>query len=103
MDLTKQSIYLRLSALRALLGHVPPSLRAVSVDFFEPEIIRFRAVFDVGATDEDVELLSVAATEIISDFSAPWRITEEYVRCPAPAPVKHLTYLIFLRHEADLT
>lgn len=103
MDLQAQSMYLRLSALRALLGHVPPSLRAVSVALLGSEVVGFRAIFDEGATDAEVELLSIAATEIIADFSSPWRIAEECVICAAPAPMEHLTYLIFLRYEADPT
>jgi hypothetical protein len=89
---------LQLSTQRALWGRVPRSLRAVSVDAAEPEI-RFRCYFDAEPSDEERQLLSEAAAEIIADFSAPWTISEEFLDLPAPRPMQHLEHLIFLRHE----
>jgi hypothetical protein len=89
---------LQLSAQRALWGHVPRSLRAVSIASAEPEI-RFRCYFDAGASEADRQLLSEAASEIIADFSAPWNISEELLDLAAPKPMQHLEHLIFLRHE----
>jgi hypothetical protein len=91
-------IDLRLSAQRALWGHVPPSLRAVSLEMRDTTIF-FRAVFEPGAPDDDRELLSVAGTEIIADFSAPTTLEEEFLFVAPPTIPPHLRYLVFLRSE----
>jgi hypothetical protein len=96
---TDVAITLRLSAQRALLGQVPPVLRALSVAAAE-HCIHFRCYFDGPTSDHDKELLSEAATEIIADFSAPWAISEEYLELPYPEPMRHLEHLIYLRHES---
>ena len=92
---------LRLSAQRALCGQVPASLRAVSLEI-RSTTIYFRAVFEPGASDADRELLSVAATEVVADFSAPTTIEEEFLYVPPPAKPSHLRYLVFLRSERPL-
>ena len=89
---------LRLSTQRALWGQVPRSLRAVSVAAAEHEI-HFRCYFDAGASEDERQLLSEAATEIVADFSDPWTISEEYLDLVAPQAMQHLEHLIFLRHE----
>jgi hypothetical protein len=90
---------IRLSALHALLGHIPPSLRAVSVGAEEGPLLIFRCYFDSGATSDDKELLSEAAAEVIAHFTDPWTIKEEYLDLAAPRPMEHLEFLVFLRHE----
>jgi hypothetical protein len=91
---------LRLSAQRALWGHVPPSLRAVSLEMRGTTIL-FRAVFEPGATDADRELLSVAATEIIADFEDPTMIEEEFLDVAPPEKPPRLRFLVFLRAETQ--
>jgi hypothetical protein len=98
MRMDELGIDLRLSGQRALWGNVPTSLRAVSVQV-DGNCIRFRAIFDVGATEYDKELLSCAATEIISDFSPPMTIEEEYIEAAAPGEMEHLRYLLFERAQ----
>ena len=92
------NVQVRLSAQRALLGQVPLSLRSVSVDINEHHVY-FRCIFDGNPTEYDWELTSVAATEIIADFQAPYVIEEEYLSIEEPNEMKHLKYLIYLRHE----
>jgi hypothetical protein len=92
---------LRLSAQRALCGHVPPSVRAVSLEMRGTTIV-FRAVFEPGARDVDRELLSAAVTEVIADFSAPTTIEEEFLEVAPPNIPVHLQYLVFLRSEPSL-
>jgi hypothetical protein len=87
-----------LCAQRALWGNVPPTLRAVSIEQ-RGNTIYFRAVFETDAPEDDVELLSIAATEIIADFSAPTTIHEEWVRLDPPTKPEHLKHLVFLRAE----
>lgn len=43
--------------------------------------------------------MSVAATEIIADFRAPYTIEEEYLSIKVPNTMNHLKYLAYLRHE----
>ncbi|MFT3786534.1 MAG: hypothetical protein QM770_10255 [Tepidisphaeraceae bacterium] len=90
---------LRLSARRALLGQVPSSLRAVSLEMRDT-VIHFRAVFEPGTSEADREFLSVAATEIVADFTAPVTIQEEYIELAPPAEPLHLRHLVFSRSEA---
>ena len=93
------SIEIRLSAQRALLSHVPVSLRAVSVDANSRKIY-YRCIFDGEPTEDEWELLSVAATEMIADFPEPYTIEEEYLYIPHPETMEHLKYVVFLRHES---
>ena len=95
---TDLSIQVRLSAQNALCGQVPPNLRAISVDIDEQHVY-FRRVFDGNPTKYDWELMSVAATEIIADFAAPYSIEEEYLPIEFPNEMSHLKYLVYLRHE----
>jgi len=89
---------LKLSGQRALLGNVPGSLRAVSVEFAGNQI-EFQAVFDGTPSPEDKELLSECATEILADFPAPFTINEVYLSISAPAKIPHLKNLIYSRYE----
>ena len=93
---------LRLSAQQALLSCVPPTLRAVSVAASEHRIY-FRCYFHGPTSDDDKELLSEAATEIIAAFSEPWTISEEYLELSYPEQMRHLEHLIYLRHEPSPT
>ena len=92
------SITLRLSAQRALWGHVPACMRAASIQK-EGDTIFWRCVFDAEATDDDFELASNAGAESIADFSAPTVIDEQVLKLPFPKKLEHLKHLIFLRHE----
>lgn len=94
----QHGVKLRLSAQRALWGHVPASLRAVSLEM-RGNVIAFRAVFEPGASDADRELLSIAAAEVIADFAAPTTIDEEYIELALSDRPSHLRYLVFLRAE----
>ena len=91
-------INLRLSALRALCGAVPASLRAFSVEL-SGHVIHTRSVFDETWTEQHVELLSIAGAEIVSDFHASCKIEEEFLKVPSKESMQHLAHLIFLRHE----
>ncbi|MEJ0104547.1 MAG: hypothetical protein WDO19_19180 [Bacteroidota bacterium] len=63
----EDNVRLIVSSVRALWGCVTPTLRSVSVEFNENKII-WQCIFDENATDEDLELLTDAAGEVISDF-----------------------------------
>ena len=87
---------LLISAQRALLGAVPSTLRAVSLGV-EGQTIVFRAVFEPGASEDDRELLSVAATEVLADFPAPWTIREEFIDLSAVDSSQNLPLKVFAR------
>jgi hypothetical protein len=89
---------LRLSAQRALWGQVPATLRAVSLEMRETTIL-FRAVFEPSAPEADREMVSVAATEVVADFSAPTNIEEEFLDVAPPAKPPHLRHVVYLRSE----
>jgi hypothetical protein len=67
------NIHLRLSAQRALLGNVGPSVRAVSVAY-RGKSIMVRAFVDPGATDAELDDIDDAATQVAADFPAEWTL-----------------------------
>jgi hypothetical protein len=76
---------------------IPPSLRSVSVEFRNDTIV-WQCIFDKDATEDDFELLSSAATEVIADFEG--HMLEELLRkIPFPEKLVHLKNLIYHRHE----
>jgi len=90
---------IRLSAQRALWGHIPPSLRAFSAELGD-SVVRVRAIFDEKITEGDKELLSIANAEIISDYPEPYDINEEFLVIPTGDIMEHLQSLIYLRYES---
>ena len=92
------STKIKLSAQRALLGSITDSLRAVSIDVVE-EKIYYRCIFKREPTENERDLLSVAATEVIADFSALHKIEEEYLVVTETEKIFHLKYLVFLKYE----
>ena len=89
---------LKLSAQRALWGHVPACLRFASIQKNE-NTIEWRCIFDSEATDDDFELARMAGTEIISDFTPETKINEDIRIVPFPEKPTNLEFLVFSRHE----
>lgn len=98
MEAENRKQKLKLSAQRALLGNIPKSLHSVSLDVSEYTIC-CRFAFVGVPTEEEKELLSCAATEIIADFSSPYTIAEEYLEGVDSGAVEYLPLLVFLRAE----
>ena len=101
MDL-EDDIFFRLSAQRALLSHVTPELRAVSIDV-DPRSRRVsvRFVFD-GETSESVhDAASCVGAEILSDCPEAWDIDEQFINVPAPRQISHLPLIVYARCEDD--
>jgi hypothetical protein len=93
---------LRLTAQTALLTHVTPPLRSVSVDLdAEARVVFVRFIFDRAPSPSQRDAASTAATEIGAAYPAPWMLDEEYVICPAPEPMRHLTWVVYHRCEDD--
>jgi hypothetical protein len=90
---------LLLSIQRALLGEVTPSIRALTAAIDENGI-RLRWIIDGNITDGFRNNLSAAGTEVVADFEAH-QITEEFLRCDAPHPMRdlYLDELAYLRKE----
>jgi len=93
----KIDISLILSGVRALLGHVPSALRQVSVEVND-DTIYWKCVFDSNANEKDIELLSQASAELISDYSN-YKLKEIYEVIEYPTKGSSLKNLIYYRHE----
>lgn len=93
-------IAVRLSAQRALLGHVTPQLRAVSVELDrECRRLTVRFVFDGEPSESVRDAASCAGTEMIADRPDGWTIDEQIVVCEAPAQADHLRHVVYARCE----
>ncbi|WP_192820970.1 hypothetical protein [Rufibacter sp. LB8] len=93
---TEIDVKLILSGVRALWGNVPNSLRSVSIELNNEKII-WKCAFDQNATQEDFELLSDAAGEVIADFPN-YGLEEISETIQLPDKPEFLSNLIFLRN-----
>jgi hypothetical protein len=75
---------LRLSAQRALLGAISPAVRLIKVTLNGLEIV-FTVIASHNLTEAEREALSVAATEIVADFTDR-SIREELLVSTEPLP-----------------
>jgi hypothetical protein len=75
---------LRLSAQRALLGVIVPAIRLIRVSRAD-NLIRFSVLTAEPLRDDEAEALSIAAAEIIADFS-DCTISEEIQVHPGALP-----------------
>jgi hypothetical protein len=89
----------RLSAQRALLGHVTPPLRSVSLAVNEPERAwRIRFVFDGQPSESELDAARCAVAEIVADFP-DWSFDEEFLFVPEPGKIEDLESTVFRRCE----
>jgi len=88
------------SCHRALIGAIPKSLRGLTIDY-EKDGLYWKAYFDGVPSEEEKEVLSVACTEVIADFSEIMTAKEEYLFCPYPQKMDRLKMWIFLRWEDE--
>ena len=93
----KEDISLILSGVRSLHGAIVPSLRSVSIELRNNQIC-WQCLYDETASDEELELLSAAAAEVIADFP-DYTLEEIIKRVPRSLQMDHLRNLIYLRHE----
>ena len=92
-------ISFRLSAQRALLTHVTPPLRGVSLSVDEPGrrwAIRF--VFDGCPSESQLDAAKCAVTEILADFPE-WEYTDEFLFVSAPGEFQGLEWAVYSRCE----
>lgn len=91
-------VNLKLSVQRALIGQVPASLRFLYV-FFTEDTLNFHAVFTADASDEDIEAVSIAATEVISDCKHNVQLNELYEKDSSKSwKIGNGENLMFLRY-----
>jgi hypothetical protein len=88
-----------LSVNRALWGAVTASLRSVQVSFDESEM-HLHFYFAGDPSDEDLEAMQVAATEVAADFPAA-KVLEHGVATDPSTPLPHCAghHTVFLRKE----
>ena len=102
MNSLVDSSRLLLSLQRALLGAVHRQLRAASIEVeARTQVVRLRFEYEATPSVAVRESCSVAATEVISDFPAPWGLEEEHVVVTVPARPSPLAHLAYLRAEDE--
>lgn len=89
----------RLSAQRALLGEVPPTLRGAVLSVHESSI-KVRCYFDGPIEPDDAESMSCAETEMIADYPPDVEVTFECIRCDVPQFIDDPGIWIFARRES---
>ena len=89
-----------LSAQRALLGFIRPSVRSVSGSLTEKSIV-VRYLVDGEIDEATREDLACASTQIIADLYPDWAFEEQFIRLDAPASLRDatLTLHFYERHE----
>ena len=88
-----------LTAQVALLGEISPTVRGVALAWDAVEV-RLRAVIDGDPSEDDVESMECAGSEIVAAFPGH-RIAVEVIRVDAPAPLEShgLKAWVFRRKE----
>ena len=100
MAKTETDIELILSSIRALQCNVTSPLRSASIEMIG-NTIRWKCEYDSDATDDDLELASIAAAEIVADFPSVTNLDEIIIKTKYPEKTEPLKNLIFLRHELN--
>jgi hypothetical protein len=88
----------KLSVIRAFLGSIDYSIRAISVAVSDMELSVI-AYYDRDPNEEDIELIDNVETEILADFPEEYNVS---VRCTYLSQEKKIPYIppqsfIFLR------
>ncbi|MEV5119840.1 MAG: hypothetical protein ACN6PQ_13635 [Stenotrophomonas indicatrix] len=90
--------FLRASLRRALLGQTPAQLLQASIEAdARRRLVRVCFEFEGEPSEEAWESCSCAATEVISDFPAPWTIDEIYVARSLEEGLTPLAWVGYLR------
>lgn len=93
-------VSLRCSVQRALLGAIVPSIRAVMAEI-TPETRIVWVFFDTPAAPEELELLSVAETELLADYPDD-KVLVRALTLPSPTRLpKDRGIWVYARYEPD--
>jgi hypothetical protein len=88
-----------LSLQRALSGTAPQQLRQASIELDSATfMVRLRFEYEGTPEHEALEACQIAGTEVIADFSAPWRIDEQH---KAVAPGETLSPLASVAYRRE--
>jgi hypothetical protein len=89
-----------LTAQVALLGEISHAVRGIALGWDDSEI-RVRAIMDGNPSEDDIESIECAGTEIVASFPRH-EIAVEVVRLDQPAPLElqGLKAWVFRRKEA---
>lgn len=93
---------LLVSAQRALLFAVPPTLRAVTCGWQGTEV-KLRFIFDGPISDDDQEGAQMIGAEVVADFPSPWTIAEEIERLDHPADLRSGTLPLWIYARKEKT
>ena len=95
-------IVARLSIQTALTTHVTPSLRSVSLAVSpDGEDLTLQFVYDATATEDELELPSIVATEVSAGWYNPAAVYERVLTVAAPTKMEHLDWIVYHRCEDD--
>lgn len=98
MDLSDRKAEIRLSAQRALLNEVPPTLRAVVLSV-EEQSVEVRCYFDGPISEEDRESISCVETEMLADREPHEEVIARCIRLDTPASIDDSGVWVYARRE----
>lgn len=85
----------------ALLGEVPPKLRAVDVTWTDISM-HFDCYFDGEVSEEDRESMSLVETGLLASFPATHAISHKVHRWDFPKRLPLVSSRVFRRRERDM-
>ena len=88
----------KLSIQRALLGNVPPDLRAVAFSV-DDKTLEIRCYFDGPIKEKDQESMSLMETEVMSDYEPDFGVTMRCIRIDHPFGIPDDGIWVFERRE----
>ena len=97
LDKNYSNTFLKICAQSALLSHVLPSLRSVSVELKNGKLL-WQSVFDKDANENDIELTAQASGEFLANFQEI-EFEENNIVIEFPEKINHLENLVYYRHE----
>ncbi len=90
---------IRLSVQRALLGHVTPNLRVVSIKYVD-NCIQLIFYYDHTPSEEEQELADFTDTEFIADFPSPdYKTDFQIITLPYPNKIPKDGICVYERYE----
>ncbi|MYM69174.1 hypothetical protein GTP45_20365 [Pseudoduganella sp. FT55W] len=97
-NMSSEISQLRTVAQVALLTHITPRVRSISLDLESSERkICFRVYTDGVLSESALEALSCAVTEI--EATLGFRVDEEYLVVPEPGSMEHFPVIVYARCE----
>ncbi len=92
--------YIRSSIQVALLGHITPNLRGISIEYKESNL-KTLFYYDNPPSEDEKELANLVDTEFISDFPNLVKTDFEIIHLPQPQRIPNQGMLVYLRYESS--